>query len=135
MHPRIEKSQFTRGQYVGYCQGVWNITRDGKQWVARHRDNPMGTPTIWGKTLASIGHSLDRWESTLESGHSPYKTEPPKTVSYVAEVIADNSGQWAGNGLRFATRETAEAYARDLMWRWTSVRQWRVVESDEPVNT
>lgn len=46
------------------------------------------------------------------------------------EVIADNSGKWAGNGLTFETREKAEAYARDLAWRWTLVRAWRVVEAD-----
>ena len=54
--------------------------------------------------------------------------------SYKAEVIADNSGQWCGNALRFATREEAEAYARDLFSRWTAVREWRVVESKEEVN-
>lgn len=39
--------------------------------------------------------------------------------SFAAEVIADNSGKWVGNGLRFATKDEAEKYAVDLMWRWT----------------
>jgi hypothetical protein len=55
-------------------------------------------------------------------------------VSWKAEVIADSSGKFEGNGLRFATQPEAEAYARDLMARWTLVREWRVVESDDPVN-
>ena len=50
------------------------------------------------------------------------------------EVIADNSGQWCGNQLVFATKEAAEEYAKDLMWRWTAVREWRVVETDEAPN-
>lgn len=54
--------------------------------------------------------------------------------SFAAEVIADNSGKFCGNGIRLATREEAEKYARDLMMRWTLVTEWRVVESDEPVN-
>jgi hypothetical protein len=54
-------------------------------------------------------------------------------MSYKVEVIADDSG-WAGNGLRFATKVEAERYAKDLQWRWLAVREWRVVESDEPVN-
>lgn len=54
-------------------------------------------------------------------------------MSYAAEVIADASGKWVGNQLRFATREAAEAYARDLAWRWTLVRDTRVVESSDPV--
>ena len=55
-------------------------------------------------------------------------------MSYAAEVIADNSGKFVGNALRFATREEAEAYARDLFSRWTLVRETRVVESTDPVN-
>lgn len=46
---------------------------------------------------------------------------------YKVEVLADNSGVWAGNSLTFETIELAETYARDLFMRWTAVRQWRVV--------
>jgi hypothetical protein len=55
-------------------------------------------------------------------------------MSYKAEVIADSSGEWVSNGLAFATEEEAHAYGRDLMGRWTLVREVRTVESDEPVN-
>jgi hypothetical protein len=54
-------------------------------------------------------------------------------MSFKVEVIADSSGKWCGNALRFSTREEARAYAMDLMWRWTSVRETRVVECDDPV--
>lgn len=47
------------------------------------------------------------------------------------EVIADNSGQWVGNGLRFGTAEEAGEYGIDLASRWTAVRDWRVVEAKE----
>lgn len=57
-----------------------------------------------------------------------------ETVSYGAEVIADDTGKFYGNELRFATREQAEEYARDLEMRWMLVREWRVVESSDPVN-
>jgi hypothetical protein len=50
---------------------------------------------------------------------------------FKVEVIADSSGKWCGNAMRFATREGAEAYARDLAWRWTLVREWRVVPAEE----
>ena len=55
-------------------------------------------------------------------------------MSWKAEVIADGSGKFCGNGLRFATEEEAKIYAIDLSYRWTLVRDWRVVESDGPVN-
>jgi hypothetical protein len=54
-------------------------------------------------------------------------------MSYKPEVIADNSGTWAGNTLRFATEEEAKTYAYDLALRWTAVRDTRVIESEEPV--
>lgn len=41
-------------------------------------------------------------------------------------VQADDTGTWAGNGLRYATREEAVEAARDLAARWTLVREWRV---------
>ena len=55
-------------------------------------------------------------------------------MSWKPEVIADSSGKWCGNALRFATREEAEANVRDLMIRWFAVRATRVVESDDPAN-
>lgn len=57
----------------------------------------------------------------------------PSVKSYKAEVIADNSGQWVGNGLRFASVAEAEAYVRGLASRWTLVRDTRVVPCDDPV--
>ena len=56
-------------------------------------------------------------------------------MSYAAEVIADDSGKWVGNGLRFATEEEAQAYATNLMMRWTAVRDTRVVPSSDPVTS
>ena len=42
--------------------------------------------------------------------------------------------EWAGNGLRFATQEEAERSAADLAARWFLVEDYRVDESDDPVN-
>jgi hypothetical protein len=55
-------------------------------------------------------------------------------LSWKPEVIADGSGKWCGNALRFATKEEAEANVFNLSMRWMLVRDTRVVESDEPVN-
>lgn len=49
---------------------------------------------------------------------------------YKVEVIADDSGKWCGNGLRFATEQEAIDHAKNLAWRWTLVRDWRVVLAD-----
>jgi hypothetical protein len=55
-------------------------------------------------------------------------------MSWKVEVQADSTGTWAGNALRFAYELEARAYAIDLSRRWTAVRQYRVVETEDPVN-
>lgn len=57
-----------------------------------------------------------------------------ETKSYAPEVIADSSGKWAGNALRFATQEEAEANVRDLFGRWMAVKETRVVPSEDEPN-
>lgn len=54
--------------------------------------------------------------------------------SWAVEVIADPSNKWVGNELRFKTKEGAEDYGRRLIVRWLAVRDWRVVESEDPPN-
>jgi hypothetical protein len=54
------------------------------------------------------------------------------TTSFTAEVIADSSGKFCGNGLRFATAEEAASYANNLMMRWTAVSETRVVPTQGP---
>lgn len=55
-------------------------------------------------------------------------------MAWKPEVIADNTGKWVGNALRFATREEAEANVKNLEARWLLVTATRVVECDDPVN-
>lgn len=55
-------------------------------------------------------------------------------MSYASEVIADHTGKWCGNAVRFTTFGEAEAYGKDLFARWTAVREVRVVESGDPPN-
>ena len=55
-------------------------------------------------------------------------------MSFKPEVSTDGGRTFHQNALAFATREEAEASARDLMSRWMLVTDWRAVESDQPVN-
>ena len=55
-------------------------------------------------------------------------------MSWKPEVIADNSGKWSSNALRFETKEEAEANVRHLASRWIAVTDTRVTETDDPVN-
>ena len=55
-------------------------------------------------------------------------------MSWKVEVMVDDSGEWEGDPLRFGTAQEALAYARDLEFRWSAVRDKRVVKSEDPVN-
>jgi hypothetical protein len=54
--------------------------------------------------------------------------------SFAPQVKTGAASEWAGNALRFATREEAEANVANLMQRWMLVTDTRVVESDDPPN-
>jgi hypothetical protein len=53
--------------------------------------------------------------------------------SWRPEVIADSSGKWCANALRFATEREALASAAELAGRWLAVRDWRAAPSADPV--
>ena len=55
-------------------------------------------------------------------------------MSWKPQVQTGNDKNWYGNSLAFASKEEAEASARDLMNRWMLVVDCRAEESDEPVN-
>ena len=64
-------------------------------------------------------------------------TKTTKTVtptSWKPEVVADSSGEWSTNALRFATEAEAQRSANDLASRWLLVTDWRASPSDDPVN-
>lgn len=54
------------------------------------------------------------------------------TASYKVEVQTDDSGRWYGNAQRYWTEGSANRAARDLFERWTLVRAYRAVPSDDP---
>ena len=43
-------------------------------------------------------------------------------------------GEWSGNGLRFATKEEAEASGQELLDRWFVPTDSRAATCDKPVN-
>lgn len=55
-------------------------------------------------------------------------------MSFKPSVSTDGGVTFNENNLAFTTREEAEASAKDLMSRWMLVTDWRVIESDQPVN-
>jgi hypothetical protein len=63
------------------------------------------------------------------------ETVTTENQSWQPEVIADASGKWTPNRVRFATKAEADAYLVNLADRWTSVTDTRAVESSDPVNS
>jgi len=64
---------------------------------------------------------------------NPVKIVTTVIDSWCPEVIADNSGQWSRNGLRFATEQEAADWARDLSGRWLLVREYRAAPTTDAV--
>lgn len=57
---RIEPSAFRRGEYVGYCNGVWFITRSAltRSWLA-----VKGKALVSARTLAQLNDKFDALEA------------------------------------------------------------------------
>ena len=55
-------------------------------------------------------------------------------MSFKPEISVDGGLSFHQNNLAFATKEEAEASARDTFGRWMLATGWQVVESDQPVN-
>ena len=90
-------------------------------------------PVILNERAPRVGVTGD--DKFYFLAHVMKVAEPKATMTYAAEVQTAGDGDaWTGNGLRFARREEAEAYAKDLFSRWTAVKAFRVVESTDPVN-
>ena len=60
--------------------------------------------------------------------------EHAATGSFAVEVIADASGEWCGNAMRYPTYRAADAAGYSLSRRWTLVREYRVVRSEDAPN-
>ena len=50
-----------------------------------------------------------------------------KGGKFAVEVIADDSGHFCGNAVRFDRLEVAIEDAKSLAGRWIMVREWRIV--------
>ena len=57
-----------------------------------------------------------------------------RALSYIPEIRVLDEKDFVPSSMRFATREEAEAYARDIASRWQAVRETRVVESEREAN-
>jgi hypothetical protein len=64
MH-NIEKSIFRRGEYIGYCGGVWRIVRLNKLWFAY--DTAHNRPIISTNTLKKLSLILESQSTPFES--------------------------------------------------------------------
>jgi len=60
--------------------------------------------------------------------------EAPLQGSWKVEVIADSSGEWYGNAMRYPSFMAACEAAESLKARWLLVRDWRVVVSFDAPN-
>lgn len=55
-------------------------------------------------------------------------------MSFKPQIKAHGEDTFASNSLAFATHAEADVYAKQLFQRWLAADEWRVIESDQPVN-
>lgn len=89
-----------------------------------HYSGSMGIDQFGSLTRAIAVHEVIRRDG--DAGEA--------SMSFKIEVVVDDSGEWEGDPLRFESEREALAYARDLEFRWSAVRDKRVVKSEDPVN-
>jgi len=69
MHPRIEKSAFRKGEYIGYCFGAQRIRRAGNGWQCYGLASASGYALFThAPTLRELGEKLDAYDKQA-NGH------------------------------------------------------------------
>lgn len=64
-------------------------------------------------------------------GNDPLLTKGPTSYKVACWDASQPADKPCYNGLRFGTREEAEAYGVDLFCRWTALQRYEVHESDD----
>lgn len=74
------------------------------------------------------------WNGPLEPKEvlSPGKMVQAK--SFKVSVLAENETDWADNGLRFFVLQDAEEYGANLKRRWTLLKRYVVVPTEDNPN-
>lgn len=80
------------------------LFRFNGDWCADKRGNP---------TFCPMG--------PIDTKNPTARFHAPRDLSWHAAVKTAGDEDWVYNGMRFATKEEADAYAKDLAWRWTAV--------------
>jgi hypothetical protein len=55
-------------------------------------------------------------------------------MAWKVEFVMDDSGEWIGDPLRFETEQEALAYARDLEFRCSAVRDKRLLRCEDSIS-
>ena len=128
LYSTTEADEGATTRYVAFRNFVEKVR------ALRKGEETMGVVQMYEDAARRMGVEPEKIHNAWNEGLSRHSHFGGLGHSFKAEVIADNSGNWVGNALRFASREEAEAYGQDLESRWTLVRKMRVVESEDPVN-
>jgi hypothetical protein len=143
MTGRLPSAQLRDGARVSFCPepvARWIYRNPGdpapgaRGTIVKAPDYLVGPMIVfvrWGNDKDAVGV----FGQDLCADRNNGGTHMTGLGSYAVKVIADDSGKWVGNQLRFRTKKEAENYGQDLFMRWMSVREKRVVRSKDPVNT
>lgn len=103
-------------------------TDDSVEVKATTRESPGQAKAIEDISRGSVATAV------AEMQPEPESCKETGCQSWKAGFITAGDTSLSFNSLRFAFREDAERYARDLAFRWTAVKSWELVESEDDPN-
>lgn len=74
---------FGGGKYVGYANGVWNIRKSGKTWIAERRDD---FKRVSGATLKEISERLEKLKNGAAVANPEYRKLTQAELSKGAQL-------------------------------------------------
>ena len=109
--------------------------RDGKDFlIADLFDQYDGKPANCESFPPGSTHVIRYADGRKTVAVKACKIAEPIFQSWKVEVIADSSGKWFSNRLRFESESDAEDYGLDLAMHWGPVQDYRVVQSTDKPN-
>ena len=131
---------FLHGGHVASAYRYPAVATGAVVWIPRKKRLPRAIFKVVSASKGSTGFGReDQWSPPLDDEgikiHEAIKAQKVdaemSAKSWKPEVIADSSGEWSTNALRFRTEAEAQQSADDLASRWMLVTEWRASPSDD----
>lgn len=133
-HPEIDDDEWDEVLQDATVQHILKGKRGSERenWIERALE--MALEWRWYRLSLLSAAGLKPPPGQRRPGHEILKQLQYGNTSYKVEVQVAGESGWSSNAQRFPTEAMAESAAKDLFSRWMSVKEWRVVATNDPPN-